>query len=36
MTIEDILTITIVLQYVTWLLRYYCDSVGISIAILRY
>ena len=34
-TIADILTIAIVLQQVTWILRYYCDSVGIIVTVLR-
>ena len=33
-TIEDILTIAIVLQYI-WILRYYCNSVGTIAIVLR-
>ena len=33
-TIEDILTIAMVLQYI-WILRYYCDSVSTVAIVLR-
>ena len=34
-TAEDILTVAIVLQWVTWILRYYCVSVGTNAIVLQ-